>query len=193
MYLILLQMIQLCNIHFCKVMTILYFSTMGMKKCVLVKLFPTASIVTEEMRTALLSNLNLLSVEVTNQKSPLIASTELFSCFCVDWSAIEVKLLQKGSIHGSTMYILLENFQNLPCQSRKTRKFTISPHISTQSTSKSDAHSGIYMYNCTIHWFVYCPYHMVPHDMTSNTRLICTSNSQSLLQKKYCNLLIHHS
>lgn len=104
---------------------------MGMKKCVLVKLFPTASIVTEEMRTALLSNLNLLSVEVTNQKSPLIASTELFSCICVDCSAIEVKLLQKGSIHGSTMYILLENFQNLPCQSRKTRKFTISPHIST--------------------------------------------------------------
>lgn len=67
---------------------------MGMKKCVLVKLFPTASIVTEEMRTALLSTLNLLSVEVTNQKSPLIASTELFSCFCVDWSAIEVKLLK---------------------------------------------------------------------------------------------------
>lgn len=90
-----------------------------------VKLFPTASIVTEEMRTALLSTLNLLSVEVTNQKSPLIASTELFSCFYVDWSAIEVKLLQKGSIHGSTMYILLENFQNLPCQSRKTRKWSI--------------------------------------------------------------------
>lgn len=87
-----------------------------------VKLFPTASIVTEEMRTALLSTLNLLSVEVTNQKSPLIASTELFSCFCVDWSAIEVKLLQKGSIHGSNMYILLFNFSKPSMSEQEDQK-----------------------------------------------------------------------
>lgn len=98
-------------------MTILYFSTMGMKKCVLCKTFSYSI-------NCYRGNENS-SVEVTNQKSPLIASTELFSCFYVDWSAIEVKLLQKGSIHGSTMYILLENFQNLPCQSRKTRKWSI--------------------------------------------------------------------
>lgn len=65
------------------------------------------------MRTALLSTLNLLSVEVTNQKSPLIASTELFSCFCDDWSAIEVKLLQKGSINSwlKYVYFTLKTFQ----------------------------------------------------------------------------------
>lgn len=111
-------------------MTILYFSTMGMKKCVLCKTFSYSINCYTGNENSSSLYLNLLSVEVTNQKSPLIASTELFSCFYVDWSAIEVKLLQKGSIHGSTMYILLETMSEQEDQ-KVEHPFTISPHNST--------------------------------------------------------------